>query len=359
LEPKDKKRGEIFEKLCRYGNFNHNMKVLEVNEGELKVVRRPAPGTKVNPGEYLPCKYCYGFFLGDELWRHAEKCPFKEGSEKTASRQMKYSARSMLSAGQFTPGASKLLSEKVLSKMTCNEVSLIVQGDETILTMGSQMLEKRGTEKAAEVSQKMRLLGRVIKEGRKTTGERNCSLVDLLKPEKFDTLIHCAQTLGGYDESDGSTSKKKFKAPATTVHCGYELKRAALIVRCQALREKNMKKKEDIDFFLQLYDAEWHNRVVAPALNNLAVKKHNTPQLLPLTTDLLKLRKYLTGRLASLTDRVKEKANKEDWRELAEVCLTRLIMFNKRRGKKNNIVMFTPQFYQLFEICGFCDIQIL
>jgi hypothetical protein len=344
LDPKDKKRGEIFEKLCRYGNYNHNMKVLEMNEGELKVVRRPAPGTKADPGEYLPCKYCYGFFLGDELWRHAEKCPFKENSEKTASRQMKSSARHMLAAGQFTKGCSKLLSEKVLSKMTYDEVSLIVQGDETILTVGSRMLEKRGTEKAAEVSQKMRLLGRVVKEARKKTGERNCSLVDLLKPEEFDTLIHCARTLGGYDESDGSTAKKKFKAPATTVHCGYELKRAALIVRCQALREKNMKKKKTVDMFLELYELEWHNLVVAPALNNLAFKKHNTPQLLPLTTDLLKLREYLTGRLASLTGKVKENVNKQDWRELAEVCLTRLIMFNKRRGKKNNNIMFMLQF---------------
>ena len=331
-EPKDKKRELIFEKLCRYGNFNHNMSVLEMNEGELKVVRRPPPGLKMSPHDYLPCKYCYGFFLGDELWRHGEKCPFKEENEKPASREMKYSARHMLAGGEVTEGCSKFLADKVLSKMACDEISLIVQGDQTILTVGSQMLEKRGTEKAGEISQKMRLLGRVVKEGRKKEGKRNWNLQDFLKPQEFDTLMDCARTLGGYDENDGSTAKKVFKSPATAVHCGYELKRAALLLRSQALRKKDMTAKEDVDLFLQLYEAEWHNRVVAPALNHLAVRKHNSPQLLPLTTDLLKVREFLIERLASLTLKVTEKVCKEDWRELAELCLARLIMFNKRRG---------------------------
>jgi cobalamin biosynthesis protein CobT len=101
----------------------------------------------------------------------------------------------------------------------------------------------------------------------------------------------------------------------------------------------DMKMQENSDRFLQLYETEWHNRVAAPALNNLAVKKHNVPQLLPSTTDLLKLRKYLTEKLASLTEKVNEKVNKKDWRELAELCLARLIMFNKRRGNLKSSLM--------------------
>ena len=81
----------------------------------------------------------------------------------------------------------------------------------------------------------------------------------------------------GYDENDGSTAKKVFKSPATAVHCGYELKRAALLLCSQALRKKDMTAKEDVDLFRQLYEAEWHNRVVAPALNHLPVRKHNFP----------------------------------------------------------------------------------
>lgn len=56
----------------------------------------------------------------------------------------------------------------------------------------------------------MRLLGRVVKEGRKKEEKRNWNLKDFLKPQEFDTLMDCVRTLGGYDESDGSTAKKKF-----------------------------------------------------------------------------------------------------------------------------------------------------
>ena len=331
-EPGSEERAEQFEKLCRMGNYNHNMKVLDLGEGELKVVRRPAANAEVNPKNYLPCKFCHGFFLHNELWRHAPKCKFRDETIDSSSKRMKYDGKFMLAAGRFPPGSTKLLSESVLSKMACDSVSIIVQSDETILQLGAQLLEKRGTEKANEISQKMRLLGRVLQEGRKLTASE-LRLEEMLKPAHFDTLIECARNIAGFQENDGRSSSKTFKAPGTAVHCGYEIKRAAVIVRCQALRKMDMKKKEEIDVFLQLYDAEWHNKVTTPALDNLNVKKHNKPEVLLLTNDLLALRKYLVERIASLTDNVRKSTTRSNWRELAEVTLARLIMFNKRRGK--------------------------
>ena len=108
-----------------------------------------------------------------------------------------------------------------------------------------------------------------------------------------------------------------------------------MIVRCQALRKMDLGKKNEIDIFLQLFDAEWHNRITAPALNNLSAKKHNKSEVLPLTEDLLQVRKYIVERINVLTEKVKKSVAKENWRELAEVTLSRLIMFNKRRGTCN------------------------
>ena len=82
LPVNDKKRKNLFEKLGRMGNFNHNMRVLENKEGELKVVRRPTSETTSDPQNYLPCKYCHGFFMSNELCRHASKCPFIDEEEK-------------------------------------------------------------------------------------------------------------------------------------------------------------------------------------------------------------------------------------------------------------------------------------
>ena len=170
------------------------------------------------------------------------KCKFRDETTGSSSKRMKYDGKFMLSAGRFSPGSTKMLSESVLWKMTCDSVSIIVQSDETILQLGAQLLEKRGTEKANEVSQKMRLLGRVLQEGRKLTASE-LRLEEMLKPAHFDTLIECARNIAGFQENDGRLSSKTFKAPGTAVQCGYEIKRAAVIVRCQTLRKMNMKKK--------------------------------------------------------------------------------------------------------------------
>ena len=51
--------------------------------------------------------------------------------------------------------------------MTPDDVTAVVKTDPTILSVDSQMAENRGKEKAVEVSQKMRLLARVVLEMRK------------------------------------------------------------------------------------------------------------------------------------------------------------------------------------------------
>ena len=147
-DPNDPKNVGQFEKLCQMGNYNHNMKILDLGEGELKVVRRPTANAKVNPKDYLPCKFCYGFFLDSKLWRHAPTCKSKDQEADSSSKRMKYDGKLMLAAGRFFSGSTKLLSENALSKMACDSVSIIVQSNETILKLGTQLLEKKETEKA-------------------------------------------------------------------------------------------------------------------------------------------------------------------------------------------------------------------
>ncbi len=150
----DERRKLQFEKLCRMGNYNHNMKVIEEGKGEIKVVRRPKAEESANPNDYLPCKYCHGFFLGCELWRHAPKCPLRCEEDNHSSRSMQYEGKLLIAGGKFPDGSSKLLSEKVLATMAHDSISIAVKSDKTILTLGSEMLEKKGADKPNEISQK-------------------------------------------------------------------------------------------------------------------------------------------------------------------------------------------------------------
>jgi hypothetical protein len=58
----------------------------------------------------------------------------------------------------------------------------------------------------------MRLLGRVVQEGRKLVGTE-VTLKELLKSRHFDRLIDCARNMAGFEENDGSSSKKVLRPP--------------------------------------------------------------------------------------------------------------------------------------------------
>ena len=76
LKKTDKAQQLGLEKLTRMGNFNHNLKVLELQKGELKVVRRPGQNMDNNPTNYLPCQFCHGFFQKKRSLSAQPQLPF-------------------------------------------------------------------------------------------------------------------------------------------------------------------------------------------------------------------------------------------------------------------------------------------
>ncbi|XP_028415486.1 uncharacterized protein LOC114538508 [Dendronephthya gigantea] len=328
--PSDKRRKDLFAKLRKMGNFNHNIKVIEKREGELKVDRRPAAGT--DPKQYLPCTGCNGFFLAHELTRHAATCLRSDepagGKVKPSAKRMQFDGKLLLAGGGASECSKQL--QSILKIMARDDISAVAQADPTILAVGSDMVEQKGKEKAIAISQKMRLLARVLVEMRRLTGKSDASLSTIITPLYFDMLLQCAKNLGGYVvDEDGS---KSFKSPSTSVKCGYATMTAAKILRGKALRDCDMGRKKELDNFLELYETEWGKKITSPAHDNLGLKKTNKPDVLPLTSDLMKLRDYLLEAIKKGTENLRRDRNKENFRVLSEVCLARLIMFNKRRG---------------------------
>ena len=69
-------RADEIDKLRLLGDYYHNIKVISEKTGQLIVVRRPCADTTYN--DFLPCRYCFGFFYRKELWRHCDKCKFRD-----------------------------------------------------------------------------------------------------------------------------------------------------------------------------------------------------------------------------------------------------------------------------------------
>ena len=96
-----------------------------------------------------------------------------------------------------------------------------------------------------------------------------------------------------------------------------------------ALRRQDEHEKTEAEYFLTLLKSEWTDTISSNALNTLKRNKGQKVSLLPVTADLRKLREYHTHKIQELATCIDDYAK---WRKLAVLVLSRLTIFNKRRG---------------------------
>jgi len=73
LLPKISKQRAVLQEILNEGNFEHNCKVLKEGVGLLVVARRNVITSETvhrNPGDFVPCEFCKGFFVTNRLWHH-------------------------------------------------------------------------------------------------------------------------------------------------------------------------------------------------------------------------------------------------------------------------------------------------
>lgn len=114
--------------------------------------------------EYLPCRYCYGFYRTKYLNRHVRICPENPG-EKTS---FSYLSDSQDFLTKDLP-VDERLRETVFPRMIADDVSLAAKSDSLICEYGARYLRKNtattknGTRNIVNVtSRRMRELGKVL-----------------------------------------------------------------------------------------------------------------------------------------------------------------------------------------------------
>lgn len=217
--------------------------------------------------------------------------------------------------------------------MKCDEVARAVKSDKLILMVGSSLLEKGNASKVSYISQRMRSLGRLLLELRDRYSNDSSTLGFYVSPEHFDLVVESVKSLADYTEA-GFNLNSSFKKPGLALNIGYDLKKVAILLRGQALRERCKEGVENASGFLQLFDLEWKNKISSVAVRSLGDKNFQRPDVLPLTSDLLKLRDHITTEIPLVIRRLAQNPSLQEWRDLAELTASRLITFNKRRGNE-------------------------
>eukprot|EP00112_Aurelia_sp_Birch-Aquarium-sp1_P004128 Seg1469.8 transcript_id=Seg1469.8/GoldUCD/mRNA.D3Y31 product="hypothetical protein" protein_id=Seg1469.8/GoldUCD/D3Y31 len=328
-----------YDRLRLKGNFYHNLEVLKCG-GELKVCRRPGERDHIDFKQFVPCTHCLGFVQKHELWRHVSQCPFNEKHSKDSEmihRKLQYESQLLLYGSQEKnnqDATTNAFQDKVISIMRVDEISLTCKTDDLILAAGKSLFEKGGSAKATYISEKMRSLARLLIELRKISGEESATLTDAISPAKFDLVIIATRNLCSHIVDARNDHLPSFHRPSLALQLGHNLRRSAAILRGIALRKRDTNLKGDVEAFLELINAEWENKISSAAMRTLADNQFRKTPILPVTSDLVKLREYLLSEVPKLTQMVRRSPTLSTWRALAELTAARILLFNKRRGNE-------------------------
>jgi len=333
-EGRNQESQKIFEGIRLLGDYHHNCNVLQLKKGEIIVVRKPSNETSIDAEDYVPCMHCYGFFKGDELFRHVKICKFKEDPLKSHTK-VKQEARMLLPS--TTDDAQ--LQKHVLLPMRNDNISSTAKSDQLILKFGSRELEKVGIDQSQHVSQRMRQLARLLNTLRQVATPCLC-LSDYLDTTWFDHVVDAVKVLCNFN----SEVREQVQIPSLALKLGHSIKKCAQIVKSEALRAKDTKRVKNIRMFLELLDDEWSIKISSRSLASISLKRYNKVDYLPLTEDIQLLRHHLDRKISRLTSQLNESAADDHlWLDLAKATLARIIMFNKRRSgetSKMEVQMF-------------------
>ena len=136
-------------------------------------------------------------------------------------------------------------------------------------------------------------------------------------PENFDAIVDCTKDLAGFSSRNKvEEAIPSFSKPSLPLKMGYALENMLIFLKNRGLREKDRLKIESAENLIALYSSEWGVRMLYTSLRTLADNKFNKKGLLPLTEDLIKLKKLCQEKPARLMIQLEKSPNVKHWRSL-------------------------------------------
>lgn len=322
---KSKEKRAALRALRKKGNFLRNR---TTNEKLRPVKRLQNNIVKSFKEDFLPCKYCYGFYKRNSLYRHTKKCPQMPENVEPGKRQTSQSDGHTLLNVNSLEKQIELLKKELFPRLRADDVSRIVKTDPLICSYGYSYLKGRRRKGNIElVKQNMRRLAKLVKHSNEKCKDIK-HVIDLLRPCYFGIIIDGVNEIACYN-----SETEKYESPTLAMNFGTLLKKCCDLAIFRLLQEDNTEwRRKEIKILKQLVESQWANEVSAQAATNLNEKKWNKSELLPLTTDLKKLHLYLKDNAEENFSTLQEiKNNETAYNNLKEIIYSQIILLNRRR----------------------------
>ncbi|XP_023310218.1 uncharacterized protein LOC111691497 [Anoplophora glabripennis] len=212
--------------------------------------------------------------------------------------------------------------------MRADEIGLIAKKDPLICNYAYSYLKGRKSKGNLDlVRQDMRRLAKLLKFARHENTDIK-DLIDLLRPCFFQIIIKCVSKIGCYNsETD------MFESPTVAINFGTLLKKCCDLAYIHLIQKPNTNdQRKEVKVLKTLVTSQWANEISAQASTNLNSKKWNKEDLLPLTSDLVKLNNFLKATAEDMYDKLKtDETNSLAYNCLKDVLYIQIILLNRKR----------------------------
>lgn len=168
----------------------------------------------------------------------------------------------------------------VLDSLKADEISLIAKRDKIICEVGRKYIKYHKDGHLVAIAKRyMRRLARLLIEIRRIENDVSLTIINILHPSKFNTIVQALKAISQYDEV-----RKTFKFPSLALQMKNLLKKAisaAYYLEIQS--NKNSPLLKIFDKMTDLINEEWATKVSTEECQNLNV---NRSPIIPLTQDL-------------------------------------------------------------------------
>ena len=266
--------------------------------------------------------------MKDELYRHCAECKFRTNS---SPHKGYICASRVLLLGSVASDVStygRELQIHVIARMRSDKVATAATSDSMIMRLGALLLQKLGPKRALDISAWMRALARLQIRLRK---HGTVALSHYISGNGFDQVVEAIETEGG--SFINSSGRRLFKSPGYVLRAGSGMLKCAHVKRGLALRSGDCTALKEADDYISLHSSEYTDRVASAAHASLRLSGNRLSEF-PDEADLRKFKRYVTQRMTALLTQLRIHPDRATWRELAEVTMSRLLVFNARRGSE-------------------------
>lgn len=177
----------------------------------------------------------------------------------------------------------------------------------------------------------MRSLARLVLTMREMNSiDSSTSLQTILNAGCFDAVLKATEAICKLEAN--TLAKPQFKNPSLGIRVGHMLVKATELKKGLGISTGCSIMISDADHFLALHKNEWINVIASTASSTPKHRRYNNPGVLPVTSDLLKFKKFQEQFMASLTPLLLTKPMYTTWRQLLGTVYSGVgVVFNKRR----------------------------